>query len=59
MPYAVGSEFMVEDVLWGVVYPIPETWMGCGRLYIIEMDGMYYLGNSEYPEQQIIIRVII
>ena len=65
MPFAVGSEFIVEDVAWGVVYPIPEAWMDCespytaGSLYIVEVNGMYYLCNFEYPNQQIIIQVII
>jgi outer membrane biosynthesis protein TonB len=57
--YSSGRSFQQGGYSFGFVDPWPSNWLYTQNVFIIELDGVYYLCNSTYPGVNVTLSVVL
>ena len=55
--YRRGGRFQYGGYWFGFVQPWPSNWLYTQDVYVVEIDGVYYLCNANYPGVNITLNV--
>jgi len=57
--YARDRRFQYGGYWFGFVQPWPSNWLYTQDVYVVEIDGVYYLCNASYPGVNVTLNVTL
>jgi flagellum-specific peptidoglycan hydrolase FlgJ len=57
--YASGRHFQYGGYTFGFAAPWPSNWLYTQDVYVVEINGLYYLCNPSYPGVNVALSVVI